>query len=131
MGRVLLAFLLSGLLAFPAWGQTDKELKDWYNDFNASYFGGKLPKDTVIGRFTNKGYLAVTYKGKDGVFVIGFSDSYNLGDIHNELVLLHEMCHIESWHEIAKGTDHGRQWRVCMYKLKAQGAFDNLMIEAY
>jgi len=130
VGRVLLALFISGLLAFPAWSQTNKEIKDWYNDFNTGYFQGKLPQDVIISHITTKKYLAATYKIGDK-FVISFSDSYVLGEILTELILQHEMCHIESWDETVKGIEHGPKWKVCMYKLKAQGAFDNLTIEAY
>lgn len=131
MGRVLLAFLLSGLLAFPAWGQTDKEIKSWYNDYNTGYFQGKLPQDVIIQHTTTTEYYARTFK-TGGKFVISFSDSYVLGELLTELILQHEMCHIEAWDELVRtGIEHGPKWRVCMYKLKAQGASDSLIIEAY
>lgn len=129
MGRVLLAFLLSGLLAFPSWGQTDKEIKDWYGGYNTMFFRGKLPKDVIIQHSIDPDYLARTHKIGDK-FVITFSDSFKLGEILDELILLHEMCHIETWDEVVI-NGHGPKWRICMLKLKAQGAFDNLIIEAY
>ena len=129
MGRILIVFILSGLLAFPTFSQTDKEIKDWYGEYNTMFFRGKLPKNIIIQRSTDPDFLARTTKIGDK-FVITFSDSYKLGEILTELILLHEMCHVETWDEAVIGR-HGPKWRVCMLKLKMQGAFDELIIEAY
>lgn len=130
MKRILLAILLSVLLAFPAKSQSSKELKDWYNSFNTSFFDSKLPRNVFINRRVSNDNLAITHNVGD-TFVITFSTSFQLGDIYSQAVLLHEMCHVATWDEVRKGQEHGPQWRVCMFKLKYAGAFDYLLIEAY
>jgi len=120
---------LLGLCCLSLQAEDPKELKHQYDGYNTAYFHGKLPKDTLISKRTDPSSYAYT-TNKNGVFIITFSKSYNLGQRYDELTLLHEMCHIQEWDEAVKMQLHGPKWRVCMYKLKMAGAFDELIIEA-
>ena len=120
---------LLGMCCLSLQAKDSKGLKHQYDEYNTGYFHGRLPKNIVINRRTDPSSYAYTTKD-DGVFIITFSKSYNTGSRYEELTLLHEMCHVQEWDEAEKTNLHGPKWRVCMYKLKLAGAFDELLIEA-
>jgi len=120
---------LLGVCCLSLQAKDSKGLKHQYDEYNTGYFHGRLPKNTVIGWGPDPGSYAYT-TNDGGVFIINFSTSYNIGSRYEELTLLHEMCHVQEWNEAVKKNLHGPKWKVCMYKLKLAGAFDELLIEA-
>jgi hypothetical protein len=110
-----------------ATGVTVKSLKRSYAEYNAEYFENKLPKDTIIEyNLDDSNFVALTSKFSDGRFHIGFNPAYTGADRFADLVMLHEMCHVDNW-----GDNHGRKWRACMIELDLRGAFREELIDSY
>jgi len=129
--KLYIAGLILLGLCVPVPAQRCLGLKAWYDDYNKEYFSHKLPDQVIIERLYRKDVLAWTSKDEAGTFHITFSTAFKLGERHEHLTLLHEMCHVKTWDEVADGTEHGRKWKICMYTLRSEGAFDSSLIEAY
>lgn len=102
--------------------------KAFYNDFNLSYFDGKLPKDTVVdyAEHDEKTLARTTYE--DGHFHITFNPRLAGSARVVHLYSLHEMCHIATWEE---EQAHGPEWKACMHAVVAKGGIIEQMIESY
>ena len=108
-------------------GDVNREyLEKVYTEYNAEYFGNKLPKDVVIDyNLHDPEFVALTRK-PFGPFHISFNPAYAGADRTADLTMLHEMCHIKTW-----GDDHGSKWRACMIELELGGAFRVELIDSY
>jgi len=102
--------------------------KAWYNSYNEIYFDNELPKDTIVKYKILDKQMAVTQSIDGKHFIIDLDPKYNLAARTAHTVLLHEMCHIETWNE---KEEHGYQWIGCMKRLEKMNAYDNIWIDAY
>jgi hypothetical protein len=98
-------------------------LKAFYDTYNANYFGGKLPSNTVVEYGEANGAMAITMKD-GGHFRIIINKTFNPVPRAAHLTLLHEQCHIASWQQ--ELDDHGPRFQHCMRTLALEGAFDEL-----
>ncbi len=92
-----------------------------FDDFNRTYFGGRLPSFRVIrvessvhGRH---GTLAAVAQCEPRKRLIRLSDTLSGESLHQ--ILLHEMCHIETSNR--PGYDHGKAFRSKLRQLQRQG----------
>jgi hypothetical protein len=110
-----------------ATGTTLETLEKSYAEYNAQYFGNKLPKDTVIDyNLHDSEFMAVTRKPFGGSFHISFNPTYVAAERVSDLTMLHEMCHVKNW-----GDGHELKWRACMIQLDLQGVFREELIDSY
>ena len=101
------------------------ELKNLYDTLNNKYFAGALPSNTVTVFFDHHLYPhlghAMAHAGRDhfGAWIIGIDD--RLRDFENvvEILLLHEMIHVELGTE-----EHGSSFQARFRALVEAGAFD-------
>lgn len=109
---------------------TISELHLWFNAFDDEYFNGRLPKDTVIDytEFDDRWMATTDYWESDQKFHIRLNKKWTAASRVSLETLLHESCHIETWHEDAL---HGSRWRNCMLRLDRVGAFRELIIDDY
>jgi predicted SprT family Zn-dependent metalloprotease len=118
---------------------SQEDLKRQYASDNDEYFGGHLPKNTTVDYDENDPNLeGSTYKDHDGNYHISFNPVYTNAGRTAQYVLLHEMCHVEVWDVESSDIlnpggkhDHGRQWRSCMLRVDAEGAFRQILIDSY
>lgn len=105
-------------------------LNMWYDEFNDEYFENDLPKNVVIdyGITGNEDEIAATSQLPDGRFHIAFNEDYARAPRVAHVFLIHEMCHIKTWGEIA---EHGSRWRTCMLVVDAEGAHRSQLIDGY
>lgn len=116
-----------------------EELRTWYLSDNDNYFGGKLPKDTVINWDDNDpNTMAQTQKFPDGHFEIQLNSAYAGAERTQLYLLLHESCHIETWAEshpdgifFDATKQHEKLWRTCMLRIDAADGFRDLFIDEY
>jgi|SRR5579859_1598332 len=101
-------------------------LEKAYADYNAQYFGNKLPKNTAIGyNLHDPNFVALTTEA-GGRFHINFNPAFAGADMMANLIMLHEMCHIKNF-----GDTHKRRWIACMTELDNEGAFREELIYSY
>jgi hypothetical protein len=112
-------------------------LEGVYPSFNEGYFHNKLLKNPKIDMLEEM-YMASTMCHEDGGCVIHFNPKYVLAPRTAQLVMLHEMCHIETWSTDVvtfggktEQADHGKVWRSCMLRLDMEGAFREIIIDNY
>jgi hypothetical protein len=109
--------------------QAESILQNDYQRYNAAWFAGNLPADTVVhysappGRPDAMGLTEV-----DGDHFVIYVDPkyYHLNQKAAEFTLMHEMCHISQWKYAGEGDDHGPQWTACMTKLADDGALKEI-----
>lgn len=98
-------------------------LKAFYDTYNASYFGSKLPSNTVVEYGNANGNMAITMKD-GGHFRIIINKTFNPVPRAAHETLLHEMCHVSTWQ--MELDDHGPKFQRCMTKLALEGAMAEL-----
>lgn len=103
-------------------------LPAWYAGYNETYFNTTLPKDTKVGYGDAGGAMAVTRTTDGRHFEIILDRTYNKSARVAHTVLLHEMCHIETWSEV---EEHGHKFIGCMRATYRAGAFQAIWIDAY
>jgi len=88
------------------------DLHAWYQQENATEFGGQLQDASVQwGYLKEKNAEGITYQLMDDSFVIVLDRSSNTSETKARETLKHESCHIATWDEKA---DHGPRWTACM-----------------
>jgi hypothetical protein len=88
------------------------DLHAWYQQENATEFGGQLQDASVQwGYLKDKNAEGITYQLTDDSFVIVLDRSSNTSEKKARETLKHESCHIATWDEKA---DHGPRWIACM-----------------
>jgi hypothetical protein len=88
------------------------DLHAWYQQENATEFGGQLQDASVQwGYLKEKNAEGITYQLTDDSFVIVLDRSSNTSEKKARETLKHESCHIATWDEKA---DHGPRWSACM-----------------
>lgn len=108
----------------------------WYAGYNDQYFGDKLPRDPIISheKSAPDEVAHTEYNASQKRFHIVFNTMYPIGERMEHLALQHEMCHIETpepTEQVAKDGGHGPEWRTCMLKMEAMGAWRDLLIDGY
>jgi len=126
-------FAALGLFSIaPIWGNTNcKSLRRLYDIDNEEYFAGRLPKDTEIRAIRTKEDVLAQTSYENNHFIITYNTQYNMGQDHEHLVLYHEECHIVTWRFNTESTQHPKEWKKCMRRLKEIGAFDNILFEDF
>lgn len=122
MNRVIVALGILVVLAGPAQGEP---LGEQYANYNARYFGNRLPKDAVVV------YAPVGSEGEMGdvqkcgaQMCIRIDPNYNRAPRVTAMALLHEMCHLDT---VGVELDpHGLKWQACMLRLASAGTFEKL-----
>jgi hypothetical protein len=116
---------------------TEAQMNQTYSEFNQEYFHDRLPHDVVID-FGESVAMATTVKMADGRFHIAFNEKYNQSARQMRETMLHEVCHVKTWHPLAEQTpediltgQHGNRWRACMLQLDMAGAFRREIIDYY
>jgi len=113
---------------------SDQELREAYSEYNYRYFGNRLPSVLIDQNEHNDNYMADTTK-TNGQFAIHFNQKYVGATRVEKEVLLHEMCHVQTWEDHPPFTNqsvfHGPKWRTCMLSLDAAGAWRELIIDEY
>lgn len=134
LSLIVLLVMFSPLIV--SWASPKDRLYEIYSEYNSLYFGSKLPKEVVIDH-SEAVQMATTMKMPDGYFHIAFNDKYTAAEVVQNLVLLHEMCHVKTWGEqptdgtFDQSRRHGPLWRSCMLELNVQGVFRREIIEGY
>jgi hypothetical protein len=101
--------------------KSDRQLKYWFNKYNALYFASELPGDTCVWwEPTNASYADCGLI--DGHWRIRVNPSLTAWVSLWKLTLLHEMCHIK----LHPNRNHGRKFQQEMLRLAAMGAFAEL-----
>lgn len=99
-------------------------LKAWYDGYNEDFFLNHLPKASVRYHETDDTTMGYTFNDEDG-FNIVISPALNPTPGETKLTLLHEMCHVATYHDWDLDA-HGPRWKDCMHRLANEGAFDLL-----
>lgn len=114
-----------------------------YPVYNARYFGGHLPTDTVFNYELGADNIAETRcLNDDGTgCTISFNEHFAAAQRTAETTLLHEMCHIKVWKtHLLKDKPalddenvfyHNKSWQTCMLVIDMQGAFREINIDYY
>jgi hypothetical protein len=88
------------------------DLHAWYQQENATEFGGKLPDARVewsdLSEDNDEGK---TYQLTDDSFVIALDRNSNTSESEARDTLRHEACHVATWGE---EPVHGPRWKACM-----------------
>jgi hypothetical protein len=100
----------------------DRQLRRWYREANARWFGGRLPDDIDLLLAPHEGCSGVTWQGDADSFIILINPAYALDKRVVKLVLLHEMAHVALW----PYKKHGRLFEEEMLRLAKAGAMKNL-----
>lgn len=96
-------------------------LRRWFNFYNRKYFGGRLPKDTVLRWEPTGPNDAHMLPG-----VIQLDPAVKLFPRYMRILLLHEMAHISV---PTRGTGHGARYHDEIQRLWDLGAFRPLLQE--
>jgi hypothetical protein len=131
---VMLVLGLSGTYAYTKLNPhplTDAQLRAEYDANNDEYFGGKLPKDVIIdwSEYNPDFEAATSYNSNQQKFMIKFNEKYVTSAHYTRLLLLHELCHVETWERDKSESGHGSPWRACMARIDMDGAFRHILIE--
>lgn len=97
------------------------KLQKAYDEFNAAYFGSRLPTDTILSWSNRLGQGVAGDCDADTIRI-----SSKLRDLRPcwKATLLHEMAHLATINEEA---EHGPKWQREMRRLYRAGAFDTLL----
>jgi hypothetical protein len=113
-------------------GSALRRLRRMYGRFNREWFGGLLPKNTVL-KIVDMDDMGAIDIVAGGPAIIKIShDCYQCGWGAVGLTLFHEMVHLELTIEHARkiGYDraltHGKRFQRRMRQLAVNGAFDRL-----
>ncbi len=88
------------------------DLHAWYQQENATEFGGQLQDASVQwGYLKEQNAEGITYKMTDDSFAIVLDRSTNTSESEARDTLRHEACHVATWGEEPK---HGPKWQACM-----------------
>jgi hypothetical protein len=104
-----------------------------YKVYNYDYFYYDLPENTIVMCGPHKSVLnenhslAFTTRAKDRHFIIVVDEVYCDSSMEYDKLLLHEMCHIRTWHEDNEPDGHGPLFHAEIRRLIRIGAFDNLL----
>ena len=115
----------------------NRELMQWYMQYNRKYFGGRLPTGKVVVKFVRTVDGDRRFLGhcraydKDGSVLIRISATLASMRAVARMTLIHEMTHayLDLWRVPGKRPDrnpHGRRFVEAMRKHAAAGAFDGL-----
>lgn len=108
--------------------QSDKQLKRWFNKYNALYFNNTLPDDTILfwEPLSNAdGMTCPVYEISAGKFSIRLDPGIKGFSAYWRSTLLHEMCHLALWPNHPK-HQHGKVFNDRMLKLAQDGAFNKI-----
>ena len=135
VGVMLGYFLFTTKRAVPTDAVTPQPSVDFlrklYVADNAAYFENSLPTNTKLDfDLRDKRRMAETGAKVFGEFHISLNPEYTLAERTQELILLHEMCHIKTWGETIE-DHHGPRWRACMVKIDMMDGFRDILIENY
>lgn len=101
--------------------RSNPTLKRLYRKLNKRWFGGRLPKDTIIVWSDILGTGAARCSEEGGQYIIRLNTNYRSSRVVG-LSLLHEMAHIATFDEKA---EHGPRWLAEMHRLSNAGAFED------
>lgn len=96
----------------------DRNLRRWYREANARWFGGALPEDVDVLYAPYAGCSAVAMRDAGENFFIQINPAFALDRKMVQLALLHEMAHIALW----PYKKHGQRFEDEMLRLAAAGA---------
>lgn len=112
---------------------TPGELQDLFAQYNATYWDGKLPKNTVVvwTAFTDHRY-GDTIKEDSGRFVIRLDVTKNREANVSKTTMLHEMAHVKTWehnncHQLGVKVQNCNRWLSELHRIMLEGAFDDLV----
>lgn len=98
-----------------------ESLMDTFYDFNARFFNGKLPLDTMVSWSRSiPRHVAGDFDGTDIRINVALKPLRPCW----KLTLLHEMAHLATSEEV---EEHGPKWKREMRRLYRIGAFDTLL----
>lgn len=102
----------------------DRQLRRWYREYNAKYFGGELDDDVEVFFAAIPGYHAYVEGETDCVsFDIRVCHTLQHDAIRARKYLLHEMVHIEHWPH----TYHNDKFYARIAELVIAGAYKGLL----
>jgi len=107
---------------------SDRQLKLWYSKYNAKWFGGELPTDTVIywkPLSADAGKSCPIFEVADGKFEINIDPKHSGTDWAWKLILLHEMAHLKLWKKFPR-HQHGKAFQEEMQRLSQAGALKGI-----
>ncbi len=107
---------------------SDRQLKHWYDKYNAKWFGGELPSHTALlwePLVQADGETCNVYEVDHGQFMIKLDPSTKGFPKMWKLTLFHELCHLALWPKHPK-SQHGKPFQQEMQRLANAGAFRNL-----
>ena len=91
---------------------TIPQLKDWYNEFNSTVFGGKCPDLREINFIITHNYHQLgQFRPRSNGYDIRVSEYYVVGETEYRNVLLHEMCHLWCHCNGYMYEGHGKNWK--------------------
>ncbi len=109
-------------------GASDPELERLFADYNARYFGGKLPRKTVI-RWSSK-VASECHEGEYRSLEIRLRPGLKRDKEQLTQTLLHEMVHLqEDVEHPLTWTDHGTWFKRRMRQLERQGALKIMVLK--
>lgn len=107
---------------------SDRQLKHWFDKYNAKHFGGQLPTDTLIywePPSDSYGETCPVYEVEDKKFLIKLDPALKGVPDYFKILLLHEMVHVKLWPKHPK-HQHGQIFQEEMKRLAIEGAFRTL-----
>jgi hypothetical protein len=100
---------------------SNRQLRYWYNKWNAKYFESSLPTDIhLLWEPVNGGIAEFDYTNKP--WTIRLDPSMRFSKSMWSMALLHEMCHAK----LAPNGKHGKKFQDEMLRLALAGAFKSL-----
>jgi hypothetical protein len=106
------------------------ELASIYQEDNAAFFDGKLPKQVTFSYvlIDPTSNMAETTQPSDGWFNISIDPKWMEASMTRRLLMFHEECHVYVDSRVEEKLPHGKMWRACMLQLEMRGAFRNVLV---
>lgn len=99
---------------------TRQTLKEWYKQYNAEYFGGRLPFCTLNVK-SCKSYLGICYPKKR---TISISTFYKRDERGYRETLIHEMIHLWNYLYDFNYIGHGKPFKRKAAEINKKGGWD-------
>jgi hypothetical protein len=113
-------------------GSAIRQLRKMYRVFNSAWFGGRLPKNTILKIVSMYAMGELEVADGDPAIIKISHRCYECGWGSVGLTLFHEMVHLEMAMKHARkigynrALTHGKRFQRRMRQLAAKGAFDRL-----
>lgn len=108
-------------------------LQTWFEEYNESYYNGRLPKDTRVfwadlhsrpNKAMGETTCSMSPENKPVNCTVRIDPLYNNVISTTRETLLHETCHVATY---AEDLEHGPRWRTCIDTLWVEGAFKGII----